>query len=470
MNLRALSAIIAHTVRDTLRSGIAVATPAAVLLFTVGMPFVLHGGGDAFSRMHLAVLYPPVAAFSVMLCAVLWLACGLISREISGRQLQSVVVKPVGRASIWLGKWLGILPVCLIWSTALAGGMLLSASLLRSEIATDTAMLHKIDSRILCGREALLPEPVSDLRDQAEYELTRLVMQGALPPDTGIERVIGELKTARSMAVPGKPVSWTFSLPASSAGKLAENPVSLRFRFACNPMERNPVAGIWRIGLCRFSGENTGRWSFGGEDLVCSVSNLVDGIHVLDLPAGFQPRGERLTVTFVSGPPDGVSQGDPKVPTVYFDADRPVEIMVRCSGFSANVLRAAFVIFCFLAAVAAIGLMMGSMFSFPVALFSTSAIIFAVSLASSFSEKPAEHSHGGAGAAAGIVAFTRPLLLFVKHATGSITANLPFGNLASGMLYSAQQVCEVAFLLLLLVPAVCWGVSSLILKDKELAL
>ncbi|MFK5282867.1 ABC transporter permease subunit, partial [Lacticaseibacillus paracasei] len=40
--------------------------------------------------------------------ATLWLACGTLARDIEDFSMQLVCTKPIPRWQIWLGKWLGI--------------------------------------------------------------------------------------------------------------------------------------------------------------------------------------------------------------------------------------------------------------------------------------------------------------------------------------------------------------------------
>ena len=41
--------------------------------------------------------------------ATLWLSCGTLARDVEECQMQMIVVKPISRWQVWLGKWLGIL-------------------------------------------------------------------------------------------------------------------------------------------------------------------------------------------------------------------------------------------------------------------------------------------------------------------------------------------------------------------------
>ena len=458
MKLKPLIAIICLTLRSALSSGMALWALVAIFLVVTVLPFLMHGV-DAVSRMHLAVLYPPVMAFAVMVCGALWLSSGAIAREISGRQLQSVAVKPVHSATVWLGKWLGLNLVVVLWAATAVVGLLFSTAVLRHTVRADAAETRRIDSSVLAARQAILPTPDEGLIDDAEVLRQRMILQGKIAPDSGLERALGEIMLARNTVWPGGVIRWDFDLNAKARQLMVEQPVSLRFRFSCSPMERRPVSGTWRV-----SGETDAPSALSA---VVAVSNLVDGIHALELPLDFQPEAH-LVVSFRNIP--SVTNAAVANPAVFFDSLRPVELLVRRGGFAGNLLRGFLALVCFVACINALGLAMGSMFSFPVAAFAASSIIFAVALASGVSGENEPPEHGADEPPAKILQITRPVSAAVRHATAGIRANLPFAALADGAYYPWGQVADAALVLLAVLPLLLWLVSSVILAGKELAL
>jgi ABC-type transport system involved in multi-copper enzyme maturation permease subunit len=75
----------------------------------------------------MAGLY--AANFLIVMTSAL-LSVDTVSGEVASGAIQSLATKPVSRASIIIGKWLGTLVIVLAYSTLLVGGVLVSARLI----------------------------------------------------------------------------------------------------------------------------------------------------------------------------------------------------------------------------------------------------------------------------------------------------------------------------------------------------
>src|ERR1700719_771327 len=74
----------------------------------VGLPLLLKDDGTAEGFTQILLTYTLSAVTGILGMCTLWLACGTLARDIEECQLQMVVVKPIARWQIWLGKWLGL--------------------------------------------------------------------------------------------------------------------------------------------------------------------------------------------------------------------------------------------------------------------------------------------------------------------------------------------------------------------------
>src|SRR3954471_4535613 len=83
----------------------------ALLLIGGGilLPLMIKDDGTARGFTQIILTYTLSLTTALLGFATLWLSCGILAREIEEAQLQMVVVKPIARWQIWLGKWLGIL-------------------------------------------------------------------------------------------------------------------------------------------------------------------------------------------------------------------------------------------------------------------------------------------------------------------------------------------------------------------------
>src|SRR5687768_12687884 len=83
---------------------------AALLLASVVLlPLLIRDDGTARGFTQILLTYTLSVITGLLGLATLWLACGILAKDIEECQLQMVAVKPIPRWQIWLGKWLGLL-------------------------------------------------------------------------------------------------------------------------------------------------------------------------------------------------------------------------------------------------------------------------------------------------------------------------------------------------------------------------
>ena len=81
---------------------------ALLLGAVVGLPLVIKHDGTAEGFAQILLTYTLGAVTALLGLCTLWLACGTLARDVEDCQIQMVVVKPVARWQVWLGKWLGL--------------------------------------------------------------------------------------------------------------------------------------------------------------------------------------------------------------------------------------------------------------------------------------------------------------------------------------------------------------------------
>src|SRR5215831_19397814 len=83
----------------------------AVLLLgaVVGLPLLIEDDGTARGFTQILLTYTLGTISALLGLSTLWLACGILARDIEDCQMQVLAVKPIPRWQIWLGKWLGLL-------------------------------------------------------------------------------------------------------------------------------------------------------------------------------------------------------------------------------------------------------------------------------------------------------------------------------------------------------------------------
>lgn len=327
-------AIAGLTLRTAIRSRVFGLLIVMVVICIAGLPLVIKSDGTAAGRTQLFMNYAFGLTMALLSIAAAWSAAGAISLEVAGRQMHVLVTKPVHAAEIWLGKWLGLMTINLVM-LALAGGLIYG--LLRW--TTRNAVLSPADQVSL--REEIL----------TAHSLIAPEQPVAKPPPSGVGR--------KMFAVPPDGTqSWIFRVPQRAN---RDDALFLQFQFATSRIERQtPVTGLWLVGTTNASAPYR------------ALSAYTPHIsHALKLPPA--APGQQLMVTY--------KNAETATPaTVLFAADTGAQLLIRESGFEGNFMRALLLVLARLAFFTALGLTVGALFSFPVAVFTAFAFLFITGL------------------------------------------------------------------------------------------
>ncbi len=342
--MRRILTIAGLTLRSAVRSRVFALLAILVLGGIIGLPLIMKSDGSLAGQVRLLLEYTlglTVALLSVM---AVWAGAGAVALEVENRQFQLVAVKPVRALEVWIGKWLGL--------------MLINAVLLAVAGAAIYGLLRWTTrpARLSAGDQVRLREEI--------LVAGRDVLPAGRGTDPG-------LAAGAQPVAPGGTGRWEFNLPrAARAGEI----FFLRYRFvASRPDLRSPVNGRWLIGAGGPSGQRA-----------CPVLGAGGREHALriTLPAG----SRRLDTSYVN------LEETPPV-TLLFDAADSVKLRMHASRFEANYLRALLMVLARLAFFSALGLSCGAVFSFPVAVFVSLALL----LLSSASRWVQAFLAGGAG-------------------------------------------------------------------------
>jgi hypothetical protein len=476
MSIRPILTIAHLTLRNALRTRVFLWVALGLIATTILVPALLTGDGTAVGQMRVVIMYALGIAVTLLILETLWLSAGCVSLDITGKQLQSVAIKPIAPFAILTGKWLGILLLNSGFLAITLLGILTTTSITAKRLEHYPASHTTLQQEVLVGRRAVHPAPDTELEDAAYRLHQQNIYEGKIPQDSPVQRTYRTLKSQRTMVAPGKTISWIIPLPSQKLESNAQHPtnkkvhtstfgvecsmfdvhsqaprLSLQYRFRCNALERRPVSGTWTISAAKTP------------TLTIDVDSILDGTHHLMLPETFTPAGNPVTVAFENKNTDSA-------PAIFFDSDTPIALLIHESSFAMNLLRAGLATLSILALISAVGIAISTLFSFSVATFATGAILFAITLASGFSEAPVGHNHGTAQENSWITRVAEPCLLMIKHATHDITSNIPVGLISEGMLFSWARTGECILILLLLIPGIILLSASALLSQKELAL
>ena len=334
----------------------------AVLLIAavVGLPLVIEDDGTARGFTQIILTYTLSAITGLLGLSTLWLACGTLARDIEECQMQVVATKPIARWQIWLGKWLGIVS--------------LNAALLVISGACVFGLLQWRAGKLPAAEQKVLREQVLVARGSAKEPVnpaeigteTERVLQARLKSSPvekvdlpEVRRQIREqVKAALQIVPPSYQRTWQIDL-GFAKNYLAGRPLQLRVKFnAAQKSASGTYAALWQIGVP----EKTKFWRSE------PMSLAPDTFHEFEIPPDLFDAKGVLTIAFAN----------PNPTALLFPLDDGMEVLYPEGGFALNFARGLGIIFCWMALLAALGLMAASFLSFPVATFFALAMLLVV--------------------------------------------------------------------------------------------
>ncbi|HMP77728.1 MAG TPA: hypothetical protein PKE12_15640 [Kiritimatiellia bacterium] len=436
--MRRILAIAAIAIRSAIRSRMVVCLLGLLVLAVVGLPLSLKGDGTAEGQLRIIITYSLGAAFALLALASLWAGALTIAQEVEEKQIQMLAAKPVRRAEIWLGKWLGLMTVNagLLLTAGLVTALLLPRELLDAQTAESGADWRAVFRPI---------QPVAeDYAQAARAALAERKRAGDIPEGSAnaqaLRAIQQELLVRGATVAPGARRNWTFAMPR--AGKTGEV-FRLRFRFSSSQLGLDTVRVRWLAG----PPNQPDAWRSAG----AFTPNLYQTI---ELPGELAAAGGRLVVSFINE--------DPAHQTLVFDPQDGLRLMLPYGSFAANYARALGLLLLRLGFLAALGVTAGALFSSPVALFMALALMLMSQLAGFTSEFRTQTD--------GPIAVMELVSGGIRAALRPLAAPPVLDAVATGMRVEPAWLLRIAGIQLLLYGGAFAALGATVLTRRELAL
>ncbi len=420
-------ALVRLMLLSVLRSRLFAALLLALSATVVWVPLTIRGDGTLAGEMTVLLAYTLGAAFFLLAVVTVWAATGTVSNDIREKHIQLVATKPVSSLHIWLGKWLAM--VVLNAGLLLAAGITVWCMVQWTIADADVPELERMAVRreILTPHRVAKPRP-TDVAVEAHERLHRAIETGSLAGGADLAKVLAgiqrRLVEERSAVSPGCARSWAFDAVPSRAG---EDHFILQAR--CMPTVRDQplVSGEWRIG----TEQDPARFRYAFRESYGNAFRFV-------VPAEpFEGEGP-IVVTLENGP-KAVSD------TLVFAEGAGVRLLAPRGTFGGSFMRSLMILMAVLAALAALGVTAGTLFSRPVAVFAACAVIMAVLVGHyfAFATQPGqavghhcadcapERHDSGPGAV--IMKTGEPMLRLMGRLMAPAMASHPLGRLADGI-------------------------------------
>jgi hypothetical protein len=342
--MRKILAIAVIAVRSAARSKVVLCLLALLLLTLFGLPLTLKGDGTPAGYVHLLLNYTLNMLFVLLTLTSLWAGCAAISTEIQDRQMHLLVTKPVRRAQIWAGKWLGLLAVNALLLT-LAG--IITYGMLRWQ--TRPARLSPQDQAVLANQILTARQAVSALPPQPPADLSAVIARlekqsaaGQIHPEQLRAQAEDMVRLQRLSVAPGASRTFRFRVAHNRVGG---RPLFLRLRLEASAPTASRVAGAWTAPAApefRVQREfKTGQpvW--------------------IEIPDDLPEASGLLELTF--------THQDQEELTLLFNPQEPPQLFYTVGGFAMNFVRSLLILFFRLSLICAVGVTFGSLFTLPVA-------------------------------------------------------------------------------------------------------
>ena len=349
--MQRILAIAWLTWKAALRFKLFLVIAVLLVLAVVGLPLVIKDDGTAQGFTQIILTYTLSAITALLGLSTLWLACGTLARDIEECQIQVVATKPIARWQIWLGKWLGI--VSLNAALLVISGACVFGLLQWRATKLPAAEQKILREQILVARgSAKEPNNPAEIDADTEQVLSERLKSSPVEkvdlPE--VRRQIREqVKAALQLVPPSYQRTWQIDL-GFAKNYLHGKPLQLRVKFnSAQQSASGTFYARWQIGVPQ-------KTQFGELE---PMSLAPDTFHEFEIPPDMFDANGLLTITFIN----------PNRTALLFPLDDGLEVLYPQGGFGLNFARGLGIIFCWMALLAALGLMAASFLSFPVATF-----------------------------------------------------------------------------------------------------
>ncbi|HEY1173986.1 MAG TPA: ABC transporter permease subunit [Verrucomicrobiae bacterium] len=349
-----ITAVAGVTLRATYRFRLFPALLLFLFLTVLVLPMVIKDDGTARGLTQILLTYTLGLSVSLLGFSTLWLACGVLARDIEDCTIQTLAVKPIARWEIWLGKWLGIM--ALNASLLSFVGFCVYGSVMYRAAKLPDEQKDVLRNQILVGRGSV-KAPVPDMKQDVEALLQERLKEPtvAAMDRAFVRQQVEEMVKGREQYVPplmGK--RWELDFGAMK-GFVQDREMQVRLKF-----NKGTLTQITSFPVMLQVGPPE-------DPRMIRVETALADESYHEIPVGKDrlDANGKLNVEFYNMSP---------VPLMV-PLEDGIEVLYEESGFGVNFFRGMFIILLWLALLTALGLAAASYLSFPVAAFVSLAML-----------------------------------------------------------------------------------------------
>ncbi len=347
-------AVARHMIAEGIRMKIALVFIVLILFLLPVLPFTVAGDGVTLkSKVQSFLAYSMGSVTFFLSLLTIFLSCAALCNEVSTKQIMMVVSKPIPRWHFFAGKWLGIVVLNTVMLIA-SGLVIVGFTWYLQGRPTDVPDDRKaLETEVLTARHgAYLKEP--DFEKAVKAWERRMSEEGRLE-QLGVES-IEDLRNQQRRnyrqswraLYPGEVQEYEFT--GLLVDREAEGYLHLRFK-PVSPSGADDV--IVRLG-----------WQAGNPNKINTLTPqrsaefITERFHTIPIPKYAVEQDGTLRIRLADLSPKEYIQ---------FEGDDGIQLLYEVGTFHWNVFRGLCIIWCRLAFLAAVGLLLSSFLSFPVA-------------------------------------------------------------------------------------------------------
>ncbi|MGV3772099.1 MAG: ABC transporter permease [Verrucomicrobiales bacterium] len=453
--MQRILAITLLTMRAAVRYRLVLALSFILLAGVILLPIIIRHDGTARGFTQILLTYTLSFITAILGFATIWLACGTLAREIEESQMQMLVVKPISRWQIWIGKWLGIMGLnailLLISASAVYGILMYRASKLpekEQQVLRDEVMIARASAK----------EETPDYMGDAD-RIFRERMEAAPPPEGAdpnqlrqmvVERVKAEYQIVRS----GYMREWQIDL--GSPSEVKDQPLYIRAKFNSPDLSTGVTyEGNWEIGT-------QGTAMLFRTNMVMVPDTFMQFL----VPANLYDEKGVINIRFINA----------NQSALLFPLEDGMEVLYAKGGFGMNFVRGTSIILCWLSVLAALGLAASSLLSFPVAAFCAIGVLVVTFSTGTLKQIVTEGGISGVNNNTGLVDDPKLIDLVAVPLARTVLGLLnlargfsPIDFLSSGRVITWGELTRAFFQIIVVICGVLAAIGISIFNRRELA-
>lgn len=459
--MKQIWAIARLTLKAAFRFKIVALLAIFLIISVFALPMLLKNDGTARGFVQILLTYSMGLTVTVLALSTLWLSCSLLARDIEDCRIQMLVVKPIARWKIWVGRWVGIMIVNVLL-LGLSGAVVYGLLQYRGTQLNEDQR-HILSNEIFVARGSAKEPPVdltAAVEEVYQQRIKQSANENALDKDLLRKQIKEMLKYQYQLVPSGMMRKWEIPL-GSAASHLRDKPLYLKTKFIA--MSHNSTFEDTRSFPMR--------WEIGPENSPQTVRMEVlmtpNMSHELKLPPNLLDENGVLNVRFINHQEE----------TFFFDMNDGMEILYRQGSFWVNYIKGLVIMLCWLSLLASIGLAASSFLSFPVAsFFAVSLLIFSL-CTGTMSQVIEEGGIAGVNHETGKIThqgvFDKAFVTFFKGTRGMVNLVKDFSPvelLSQGRTITWGMLIAAIWQIVVMVGGLFAAIGMICLSRRELAL